>query len=204
MARWAGSSQRGAWTGLGIAVHRPALRYPHHLAVDLRPLPPGARARHLALAVTTPSHAETQRVSKVAGRLPPAGGAGTGFSRGVWFDVLCLGAQYCSSGTPHCGNSGVERSRAGRRSGRHRGRLHLERVAFSYRAGREGLAAKASPEPVTERPGSSPMFGRFALSFSVLPGTHWLDEEPYRLWLIPGEHRIFFLESTGRHENEDK
>jgi 4-amino-4-deoxy-L-arabinose transferase-like glycosyltransferase len=35
---------------------------------------------------------------------------------------------------------------------------------------------------------------RFALSFSEVPGTHCLDAEPYRLWLIPGEHRFLLLE----------
>jgi hypothetical protein len=34
--------------------------------------------------------------------------------------------------------------------------------------------------------------GRFALSFSVLPGSRIVDVEPYRLWLLPGQ-RFFFL-----------
>jgi hypothetical protein len=35
--------------------------------------------------------------------------------------------------------------------------------------------------------------GRYALAFSVSPGTHCLDVEPYRLWLIPGEHHFFLI-----------
>lgn len=38
--------------------------------------------------------------------------------------------------------------------------------------------------------------GRYAVSFSVLPSSRVLDEEPYRLWLIPGERRMYFVEDV--------
>jgi hypothetical protein len=36
--------------------------------------------------------------------------------------------------------------------------------------------------------------GRYALSYSPLPGTRTLDAEPYRLWLIPGEFSFYLVE----------
>jgi hypothetical protein len=36
--------------------------------------------------------------------------------------------------------------------------------------------------------------GRYALSFTPLPRTRTLDAEPYRLWLIPGEHYFYLIE----------
>jgi hypothetical protein len=36
--------------------------------------------------------------------------------------------------------------------------------------------------------------GRYALSFSILAGSKMLDQEPYRLWLIPGQRAFFFLD----------
>jgi hypothetical protein len=36
--------------------------------------------------------------------------------------------------------------------------------------------------------------GRYALSFSILPGSKVLDQEPYRLWLIPGRRAFYFLD----------
>jgi hypothetical protein len=38
--------------------------------------------------------------------------------------------------------------------------------------------------------------GKFALAFSVLPGTEVVDKEPYRLWLVPGEQWIFLLRAS--------
>jgi len=37
--------------------------------------------------------------------------------------------------------------------------------------------------------------GRYAISFSSLPGTRVLDRESYRLWMIPGEQQMVFLEA---------
>ncbi len=36
--------------------------------------------------------------------------------------------------------------------------------------------------------------GRYALSFTELPGTRTRDAEPYRLWLIPGKHQFYLVE----------
>jgi hypothetical protein len=38
--------------------------------------------------------------------------------------------------------------------------------------------------------------GRYAVSFSALPNTRIVDEEPYRLWLIPGERRMYLVEQV--------
>ena len=38
--------------------------------------------------------------------------------------------------------------------------------------------------------------GRYALSFSPLPNSRVIDSEPYVQWLIPGEHRFYFVEET--------
>jgi hypothetical protein len=35
--------------------------------------------------------------------------------------------------------------------------------------------------------------GRFALSFSPRKDAVGIDSEPYRLWLLPGDHRIYLL-----------
>jgi 4-amino-4-deoxy-L-arabinose transferase-like glycosyltransferase len=37
--------------------------------------------------------------------------------------------------------------------------------------------------------------GRYAISFSRLPGSRVLDAESYRLWLIPGEYQMVLLEA---------
>jgi hypothetical protein len=35
--------------------------------------------------------------------------------------------------------------------------------------------------------------GRYAISFSEIPGTMTVDSEPYRLWLAPGPRRLWLL-----------
>jgi hypothetical protein len=42
--------------------------------------------------------------------------------------------------------------------------------------------------------------GRFALSFSPVPGTITRDSEPYTLWLAPGPRRFWLLEVPAREE----
>lgn len=41
--------------------------------------------------------------------------------------------------------------------------------------------------------------GRYALSFSPLPNTVLVDAEPYRLWFLSGEHRIYLLAERSPH-----
>jgi hypothetical protein len=38
--------------------------------------------------------------------------------------------------------------------------------------------------------------GRYGISFSVLPGTRIADSLPYKLWLSPGPHTLYFLEPS--------
>jgi hypothetical protein len=40
--------------------------------------------------------------------------------------------------------------------------------------------------------------GRYALSFSVVPGTRELDSEPFWLWLAPGERHFHLIEALAR------
>ncbi len=42
--------------------------------------------------------------------------------------------------------------------------------------------------------------GRYALSFSILPDTVIVDSEPYRLWLLSGERRIYLLAERSPHQ----
>jgi hypothetical protein len=43
--------------------------------------------------------------------------------------------------------------------------------------------------------------GRLGLSFTAFPGTVVVDEEPYTLWLVPGDHRFYLIEFPHRRSD---
>jgi hypothetical protein len=43
--------------------------------------------------------------------------------------------------------------------------------------------------------------GRYGVSFSAFPGTVVVDEEPYTLWLVPGDHRFYLVEFPSRRRS---
>jgi hypothetical protein len=52
--------------------------------------------------------------------------------------------------------------------------------------------------PFNHRVLGSHILGRYALSFSAIPGTVTVDSEPYRLWLLPGPRRFYLLRVPAR------
>jgi hypothetical protein len=58
-------------------------------------------------------------------------------------------------------------------------------------------SARSKPQgltlPFNHRLLGSHIIGRYALSFSEIPGTVTVDSEPYRFWLLPGQRRFYLL-----------
>jgi hypothetical protein len=77
---------------------------------------------------------------------------------------------------------------------------HAERRLWSEMygpaIGRRAGADKGLTSPTT-RVWFPKVSGRFALSFSPMENAVTIDSEPYRLWLLPGERRIYLLRHRG-------